>query len=172
MHTETSTLIRAPLTDVYELAAAVEDWPRILPHYRYVRVFDRCRGRRLVEMAAFRDAIPVWWMAVQECHPDVPEITYEHVRGITRGMRVEWGFEVQPRGVLVSIRHDLDLSWPLVGRFAADRVIGPWFVDVIAGRTLRRVRALAEQRQEERRQRARETGTETRDPEQTWGRAV
>jgi ribosome-associated toxin RatA of RatAB toxin-antitoxin module len=154
MQTQMSALIRAPLTEVYELAAAVEDWPRLLPHYRYVRVFDRGRGRRLVEMAARRDRIPVWWMAIQECHPDVPEITYRHVRGITRGMRVGWGFAVQPDGVLVTVRHDLDLGWPLVGPLVADRIIGPRFVDVIAERTVRRIKALAEERQEGRRRRA------------------
>jgi hypothetical protein len=34
--------------------------------------------------------------------------------------------------------------WPLIGGFAAERVIGPHFVDAIAGRTLRRMRQLAE----------------------------
>jgi hypothetical protein len=44
----------------------------------------------------------------------------------------------------VSIEHRLELGWPLIGRFAAERVIGPHFVDAIAGRTLRRMRQLAE----------------------------
>src|SRR5579862_6232661 len=151
MHTETSILIQAPLADVYELAAGVEDWPAILPHYRYVRVFDPNRGTRLVEMAANRDGIPVWWVAIQECHPDVPEVAYRHVRGITRGMTVSWSFEVQPRGVRATIRHDIDLAWPLIGRFAADRIIGTLFVDVIAGRTLRSIKARAEAGYAERR---------------------
>lgn len=146
MHTQTSAFIQAPLADVYELAAGIEDWPSFLPHYRYVRVFDPNRGRRLVEMAARRDAIPIWWMAIQECHPDVPEVSYRHVRGITRGMTVSWSFEIHPRGVLVTIRHDLDLSWPFIGGFAAERIVGPLFVDVIAGRTLRLVKTRAEAR--------------------------
>jgi len=44
----------------------------------------------------------------------------------------------------VSIQHTLDLGWPLIGEFAADTVIGPQFIDAIAGRTLRRVKELAE----------------------------
>ena len=44
----------------------------------------------------------------------------------------------------VSIEHQLDLGWPLIGRLVAARVIGPQFVEAIARRTLRRVKTLAE----------------------------
>lgn len=151
MHTENSILIRASLEDVYDLAMSVEDWPRILPHYRYVRIHDTAGRCRVVEMAARRDAIPVWWMSVQECHPDVPEIAYHHVRGITKGMEVEWTFEPGANGVLVRIYHELRLDWPLIGGIVADWIIGPLFVESIARRTLVRIKALAEARHEERR---------------------
>ena len=38
----------------------------------------------------------------------------------------------------------MDLGWPLIGGVAAERIIGPQFVEAIARRTLRRVKALAE----------------------------
>jgi hypothetical protein len=44
----------------------------------------------------------------------------------------------------VSIEHRLELRWPLVGELAARHVIGPQFIEAIAGRTLRRIRQLAE----------------------------
>src|SRR5436309_16095997 len=107
MRAENTVVIRATLEEIYPLAAAVERWPALLPHYRYVRVRES-RGRtRLVEMAARRDWIPVWWMAIQECSPGVPEISFRHVRGITTGMAVTWQFAPVPDGVRVSIRHDL-----------------------------------------------------------------
>ncbi len=146
MRAENAILIRAPLEEIYALAAAVERWPALLPHYRYVRVREE-RGRvRLLEMAARRDWIPVWWMAVQECHPDVPEIRFRHVRGITTGMEVAWRFAPAPEGVWVSIHHSLNLDWPIVGRPIADRIIGPLFVEPIAARTLARIKLLAETR--------------------------
>lgn len=144
MHTENSILIHAEPAVVYGLAAAVERWPELLPHYRWVKVLSEDGNRRLVEMAARRDVIPVRWWAVQERFPDVPRITFRHVRGITRGMEVEWRFEPAPDGVLVTIRHDLTLGWPLVGELVADRIIGPRFVASIAGKTLRRIKQLAE----------------------------
>jgi hypothetical protein len=59
-------------------------------------------------------------------------------------MWVEWRFIDGADGLDVSIEHHLELDWPLVGRFAAERVIGPQFIEAIARRTLRRVRELAE----------------------------
>ncbi len=37
-----------------------------------------------------------------------------------------------------------DLRWPLIGELVARTIIGPQFIEAIAGRTLRRVKALAE----------------------------
>jgi hypothetical protein len=59
-------------------------------------------------------------------------------------MEVAWRFEQRDGGWDVSIHHDLELDWPLIGGFAAKRVIGAQFIDAIAGRTLRRVKAMAE----------------------------
>ena len=60
-------------------------------------------------------------------------------------MQVAWRFEPEGDGWDVSIEHDLELGWPLIGGFAAERVIGPQFIDAIAGRTLRTVKRLAEE---------------------------
>lgn len=144
MHTENRILIRANPMRVYELAAAVERWPEILPHYRWVHVLEADGNRRLVEMAARRDRFPVRWWAEQVCEPDVPRIRFRHVRGVTRGMDVEWSFTDGPDGVAVAIRHDLVLGWPLVGGIVAERLIGPVFVANIAGKTLQCMKVLAE----------------------------
>jgi ribosome-associated toxin RatA of RatAB toxin-antitoxin module len=144
MHTENALLMHAPPETIYPLAAEVERWPSLLPHYRWVRVL-RDDGRvRLVEMAAYRDVIPVHWWAEQELFPEIPRIAFRHVGGITKGMVVEWSFTPQANGTLVRISHDLDLHWPLIGSFVAQRVIGPQFVANIAGKTLRRIKVLAE----------------------------
>src|SRR6266542_2647728 len=46
MDTSISRYVRADPRILYELAARVEDWPRILPHYRWVRVLDVSPDRR------------------------------------------------------------------------------------------------------------------------------
>jgi uncharacterized membrane protein len=144
MQTENRIVIQAPENVIYGLAAAVERWPSLLPHYRRVRVLSDDGHRRLVEMAARRDWIPVRWTAEQMNDPDEPRITFRHVRGVTTGMEVEWHFEPVTEGVLVEIRHDLRLNWPVVGGLVADWIIGPFFVSNIAGKTLQQIKLLAE----------------------------
>jgi uncharacterized membrane protein len=137
--------IRAPYERIFALAADVEHWPARLPHYRYVRSVPDPGGERRFAMGARNGPIPVRWEAVQRPRSEERRIEFVHTGGVTRGMRVEWRFAAVPGGgEAVSIHHQLDLRWPLIGAFAADRVIGPLFVEPIARRTLRRIRALAE----------------------------
>jgi uncharacterized membrane protein len=136
--------IDAPLERIFPLAAEVERWPERLPHYRYVRRLPTANGERRFAMGARRGLIPVRWEAIQRPLPEERRIEFTHTRGVTRGMQVAWLFEPNGAGWQVSIEHELDLGWPLIGGVAAERVIGPQFVEAIARRTLRRVKDLAE----------------------------
>ena len=137
--------IRAPYDVIFDLAADVERWPERLPHYRYVRRLPAPDDERRFAMGARRGPIPVSWEAVQRPMRDERRIEFTHTRGVTKGMWVEWRFADGAGGGLnVSIEHRLELRWPLVGELAARHVIGPQFIEAIAGRTLRRMKALAE----------------------------
>ena len=136
--------IDAPYERIFALAANVERWPQILPHYRYVRPVPDPSGERRFAMGARRGPIPVTWEAIQRPLPEERRIEFVHTGGVTRGMWVAWRFEERDGGVDVSIEHRLDLRWPLIGELVARTVIGPQFIEAIAGRTLRRVKALAE----------------------------
>jgi hypothetical protein len=138
--------IDAPLERIFPLAAEIERWPERLSHYRYVRRVGAGTGERRFAMGARRGPIPVRWEAIQRPLPDERRIEFTHTGGVTRGMEVAWRFEPENGGWDVSIEHQLELGWPLVGGFAASHVIGPQFIDAIAGRTLQRVKALAEAR--------------------------
>ena len=146
MHTENAVEMRGDLGRIVQLAADVERWPDLLPHYRWVTLLEGGGDRKVVEMAARRDRIPVKWRAVQEIARDgpTPVIAYRHIRGVTKGMTVAWTFEPRADRVLVRIRHDFRPPWPLIGGLVADRVIGPWFVANIAGKTLATIKAIVE----------------------------
>ena len=146
MNTNIALAMRAEPARIFELAARVEDWPVLLPHYRWVRVLDDDGRRRLVEMAARRGRIPVRWTAVQERHPDEQRITFHHVRGVTRGMDVAWTLTpMDPTGTtLVHIWHGFEPPWPLVPARLVDLVVGQYFVNGIAARTLAGLRDYAE----------------------------
>ncbi len=137
-------LIDAPYERIFALAAEVERWPQILPHYRYVRRVPDPNGERRFAMGARRGPFPVTWEAVQRVVPAERRIEFVHTGGVTRGMWVAWRFEPRDGQVDVSIEHRLDLRWPLIGELVARTIIGPQFIEAIAGRTLRRVKALAE----------------------------
>ena len=137
--------IRGSVEAVFEYARHVEAWPRWLPHYRAVRVIETHGNERIVEMKARRNRIPLWWWARQAVLPEEGRIRYTHLRGITRGMEVEWSLEPEGAGsVVVRVVHDLDLRWPIIGPAVAARIIGPLFIEPIARATLGRIKRLVE----------------------------
>jgi ribosome-associated toxin RatA of RatAB toxin-antitoxin module len=139
MHTENGIEIRGDIKRIFQVAAQVDKWPDILPHYRWVRVLQRKRRRTTVEMAARRGRIPVRWTAVQEVFP-YERITYKHIKGFTTGMDVTWSFKPGQERVGVVITHDFSLSWPLLGDFVSRYIVGALFVKPIASRTLQHLK--------------------------------
>jgi ribosome-associated toxin RatA of RatAB toxin-antitoxin module len=136
MHTETSIIMHAPLERIFEAAADLSRWPKILPHYRWIRFLEQSPTRRKVTMAARRKWIPVQWTSVQEIDREKMEIRFQHLTAFTRGMRVVWTFTPTDDGVEVRIQHDLQPRIPLIGRFIAERIIGKFFIGYIANQTL------------------------------------
>jgi len=145
MHSEDHIIIDAPPVRIYDLAAHIERWPDILPHYRYVTLFRDDGRTRLAEMAATRDGgFPVKWTSIEEIDPAKHSIRFRHVRGVTRGMDVEWIIEPGPSGTDVRIVHDFNPPWPrIVGPLFARYVVGN-FIHNIASKTLRTIKGLAE----------------------------
>ena len=153
MKTIDEHVAQAPPDLCFEVAANVEDWPRILPHYRWVRFHEK-KGfaSGVVEMAAWRPfpffRYPTWWVSDMDHDPDARTVTYRHIDGITREMDVVWEVNAMDQGRShLRIVHEWDgPRWPLIGGIAANLVIGPWFISHIAGRTLAGVVREAERR--------------------------
>jgi len=141
--------MRAPAARVFEAASDVEQWPALLPHYRWVRLLERRPGGGVVEMAAWRPfgplRYPVWWVSEMWTDAAARRVVYRHIRGITAGMDVEWRVVPADEGTEVTIVHEWKgAAWPLIGRPAADWVIGPVFIHGIASRTLAGIRQAVE----------------------------
>jgi ribosome-associated toxin RatA of RatAB toxin-antitoxin module len=139
-------LVHAPVERIFRLARLVDEWPRHLPHYNYVKFRERrSDGGGLVEMSADRPFGPVgwptWWLSEMSVSESAPAVRFRHVGGITTGMDVEWTFEPVTEGqrqlTHVRILHLWNgPRWPVIAPFAATKVIGPVFVHGIAQRTL------------------------------------
>jgi uncharacterized membrane protein len=135
MHTETSITIRAPKERIFETASDLSQWPVILPHYRYIRYLHRGEDRHIVKMAAVRDFIPISWVSEQIIDRANLEVRFRHLKAFTKGMEVVWKLEERPDGIYVAIVHDLNFRIPAL-KPLADRIIGGFFIDNIANKTL------------------------------------
>ncbi len=149
MRTLDRITIAAPPDRVFRVAADVERWPEFLPHYRWVRMHERRDDGGRVAMAAWRPfgllKYPTWWLSEMEIDEAALEVRYRHIGGITRGMDVVWRLVPGERLVDVTIVHEwTGPAWPIIGRIAAECVIGPVFIHGIASRTLAGVKRKAE----------------------------
>lgn len=147
MHTENTVYMQGPQARIFQLAADIQNWPILLPHYREVTVFEQSPdgNRKVVEMAAVRQnflvpglPFPVRWRSVQICEPETGKIYFKHLAGVAIGMWVVWSLAEDPwgRGTRVTIAHDLVYPFGFLNGWFARDVVGEGFVHAIAGRTL------------------------------------
>ena len=154
MRSEIGIDVDAPPGRVYELAAQVDRWADLLPHYRSVTVESHDGTRMRARMTAIRRfgpiGVPVSWTAEQWSDPadtmDL-QLRFHHVRGPTRDMHVTW--HIRPRDgradrARVTIEHVFSRPLPVLGPDAVPAVIDRLFVRPIAGLTLATFKNLAE----------------------------
>ena len=137
--------MHAPKRAIFDTAADLELWPKILPHYRYIRFLERGPDRNVVVMAARRSGIPISWTSEQIIDRERLEIRFLHMKAWTKGMRVVWTFSDSPDGVRVTIAHDLRFRIPVLAPFV-DPIIGDFFIGHVAGKTLRCMKAYMEKK--------------------------
>src|SRR2546430_7458668 len=106
MRKTNSITMRVPRKAIFLTAANLELWPKILPHYRYIRYLEKSPNRNVVKMAATRSGIPIAWTSEEIIDHEAFEVRFTHLRAWTKGMRVVWTFTDTPDGVRVEIRHD------------------------------------------------------------------
>jgi ribosome-associated toxin RatA of RatAB toxin-antitoxin module len=128
--------MRAPKMSIFETAANLELWPKILPHYRYIHYLERSPNRNVVVMAARRSGIPIKWTSEQIINREKTEVRFHHLKAFSKGMDVVWTFTEKPEGVLVEIVHDLDFRIPFLASIA-EPIIGDFFTHNVANKTLR-----------------------------------
>lgn len=137
--------MRAPKMSIFETAANLEMWPKILPHYRYIRYLERSPNRNVVVMAARRSGIPIKWTSEEIIDRDRVEIHFNHLKALTKGMRVVWTFDETSDGVRVEILHELNFRIPALAPIM-EPIIGDFFIGSVANKTLRCMKAYVEAR--------------------------
>ena len=127
--------MHAPKMAIFDTAADLELWPKILPHYRYIHYLERGPNRDVVVMAARRSGIPIKWTSEQIIDRERVEIHFNHLKAFTKGMHVVWTFDQREDDVLVTILHDLNFRVKILAPIA-DKVIGDFFIGNVANKTL------------------------------------
>lgn len=143
-HIENTILVQAPMERIFDLAAEVDRWSELLPHYRWVRRVWQSGDTSIVEMSALRSGIPVKWTSVQQISRKDNRVYYKHIGGLTRGMWVEWKMEQADDGIRITIIHDLTLLVPIVRSAIGKWIVGEVFVKHVADETLRYIKSAAE----------------------------
>ena len=145
MHKTNSILIQAPKSEIFEAAANLELWPKILPHYRYIHFLERGHDRNIVVMAARRSGIPISWTSEQTIDRERFEVRFLHLKAWTKGMHVVWTFSGARDGVLVTISHDFRFRIRALAPIV-EPIVGNFFIHNAANKTLRCMKAYVEAR--------------------------
>src|SRR4051794_13298919 len=148
MRKTNSIVMHAPRPLIFETAANLELWPRILPHYRYIHYLERGPDRNLVVMAATRSGIPIKWTSIEEIDRERMEVRFSHQKAFTKGMDVVWTFTEIPDGVLVEIHHQMKFRVPSLAPLA-EPIIGDFFIHHVANKTLRCMKTYVEAKAKE-----------------------
>lgn len=137
MHQSNSVTIRAQRDRIFALTSNLENWTKILPHYRYIRFLEGgpLSPRSRVQMAAVRTGLPISWESNYEVDAELYELRFTHLKKWTKGMVVVWTYTPTPEGVRVEIAHDLKFRWPAL-TWLAEPIIGKFFISHVANRTL------------------------------------
>ncbi len=144
VRTENSILINAPLEKIFETTSNLLLWPKVLPHYRWIRVLQTSDDGVIVKMAARRGWLPIQWMSRYRVDSNAHELHFEHLKAFTRGMQVRWTYKPAAEGVQVTISHELErATW--FGRWFAHHVLGKMFIRPVATRTLSHFKQYLEQ---------------------------
>ena len=136
MHKTNSIIMQVPKMSIFETAANLELWPKILPHYRYIHYLERSPNRNVVVMAARRSGIPIKWTSEEIIDRERVEIHFNHLQAFTKGMHVVWKFCDTPDGVRVEILHELNFRIPPLAPIM-EPIIGDYFIGNVANKTLR-----------------------------------
>src|SRR3990170_8414330 len=110
-----TTIIRAPLADVYRVAKDVEKFPEFMPDVQSIRVLDRSGGRVTVEWIGVMQGRKIRWVEEETWDDAAHQSAFRLVEGDFSKFEGSWCFEVVPAGTQISLALDYEMDLPLAG---------------------------------------------------------
>jgi ribosome-associated toxin RatA of RatAB toxin-antitoxin module len=140
MHSELGIEINVPRQRVFEVASDLERWPTFLPHYIKNTFIEGNVDDGIVTMSCRRPPLVLTWTSIYRRDHGNFQMYFKHLKPITRGMVVIWELEPTDSGTSITIKHDLTIPWPVIGRFVSDILIQRISIDYVAPRTLKHLK--------------------------------
>lgn len=141
-HLENTIIIKQSIDVVYELSENIEKFPEYMPHVKKSVITKKQSNKKHVAMSAIISGIKSSW-ASESITKKNKSIKYNQLEGSCKVMRGEWVFEKVPEGTKITIIHDFDLGWPIIGKLLSPTLVKHW-VHKYCNLTLKAIKDKAE----------------------------
>jgi ribosome-associated toxin RatA of RatAB toxin-antitoxin module len=118
-HVTATTIIRAPLEDVYRVAKDVERFPEFMPDVQSIRILERSGPRVTVEWIGLMQGRKVRWVEEEAWDDATHRSAFRLVEGDFSKFEGTWSFEVVPDGTSSTLALDYEMELPLAGALLA-----------------------------------------------------
>jgi ribosome-associated toxin RatA of RatAB toxin-antitoxin module len=142
VHLETSIIINQNMDIVYKLAESIEKFPEFMPHVKTSNIIKKQGKTRHVVVSAVVNGINAHWISESSTEKN-KKITYKQIKGSCKIMGGEWRFKKVLAGTMITIIHDFDLGWPVIGNLIGRIIVKNW-VEKYSQLTLSRIKLKAE----------------------------
>jgi ribosome-associated toxin RatA of RatAB toxin-antitoxin module len=141
-HLESTITIKQKIDLVYEISEKIEKFPDFMPHVKKSNITKKIGNKKHVEMSGVINGIKSSWASVATAKKN-KSIKYDLLEGSCKVMRGEWFFKEVPGGTQITIIHDFDLGWPIIGNLLSRILVKNW-VDKYSRLTLGHIKTKAE----------------------------
>jgi hypothetical protein len=149
-HRRTAIRVLADADTLFNLLAGVELWPAIFRHIESVRVLRRDGPKRLIEVRARWNGLPLGYRAVVTSDARRREFTIRHVSALTRGSIATWAVEPvhdqsgQPVQAELHVGVHVVVPLPGIGPFLARQFAGGLVARDLGSAMMYRLKEIAE----------------------------
>jgi ribosome-associated toxin RatA of RatAB toxin-antitoxin module len=144
IHLEHTIVIKSNIEKVYTIAEQIENFPEFMPHVKTSNIIRKQGNKREVEMTAVVNGIKSHWISASTTEKN-KKITYKQVKGVCKVMGGEWRFNKVPEGTTITLIHNFDVGFSIVGKLIGGIIIKKW-VDKYSQLTLGAIKEKAERR--------------------------
>lgn len=110
-----TTIILAPLDDVYELAKNVERFPQFMPDLESVRILERLNGDTVTEWVGVVQGRKIRWVEDDKWDDASHTCRFHQREGDFTVYEGTWSFEAVPEGTRTNLAVEFEINIPLAG---------------------------------------------------------